>query len=111
MGAADIWPPVSIASYRFRPLGHGQLTVNAVVGLPNAVNASNVMIPIPPDAVMVLIACEAANIRWTDDGQTPSATFGIPMAAGQEFAYSGNLAAIQFAAVSGTPLLDIAYYK
>lgn len=102
------WSPRS--PYNFAPIAHAQLTVSGVVNLTAAVNAASSPVAIPTNAVMVLIACETANIRWTDDGQTPSSSFGMLMSVGQEFAYSGNLIAIQFAAVSGTPLLDIAYY-
>jgi hypothetical protein len=108
---ADNWPPRSVAAYSFRPLGHAQLTVVGVVGLAAALNSASGAVSVPPDAVMVLIACEVQGVRWTDDGQTPTASFGIPMAVGQEFAYSGNLNGILFAAMTGTPVLDIAYYK
>lgn len=113
MSAPDIWPPISVASYRFRPLGHAQLNVpsSGVVNLTNAVDSNSNPVAIPPDANMVLVSAEVAGVRWTDDGQTPSVTFGIAMSAGQEFAYSGNLNAIQFAAVSSTPIVHLAYYK
>lgn len=104
-------PKVAGAPYIFAPLGNAQLTVSGVVSLANAVNAGSVAVPIPAAAMMVLITVEAANVRWTDDGQTPSATFGTLLMAGQTWEYSGNLNALKFAAVSGTPLLDVAYYR
>jgi hypothetical protein len=107
----DNWPQMSATAYSFVPLGRAQLVVSGVVGLSQAVNSLITLTPIPNDAVMALIAVRGANIRWTDDGQTPTTSFGMLMHAGQEFAYSGNLSAIRFISVVGTATLDIGYYK
>ena len=59
----------------------------------------------------VLITVETANVRWRDDGTAPTASVGQLLQAGQNYFYPGTLTAIQFIAVSGSPVLDLSYYK
>lgn len=97
----DIWPPNSASYYRYIPLGQTNLVVVGTVGLG----------AVPSDAIMAVILVVSGDIRFTDDGQTPTASFGLRRYSGQQFAYSGNLNAIQFAAVTGASSLRISYYK
>lgn len=64
---------------------------------------------VPAGATMALISVSGATMRWRDDGTAPTAGVGMPVAAGQEFQYSGNLAAIQVIGTGAT--LDISYYR
>jgi hypothetical protein len=58
-----------------------------------------------------LITCETASVRYRDDGIAPTTTVGILLNAGDVLFYTGNLAAIQFIAVSGSPSLSVAFYS
>ncbi len=62
--------------YGFKPLGYDQITgLSGAVGLPN----------VPDGAVMALISCGVAPVRWRDDGVLPTASVGMPLLVGQEF--------------------------
>lgn len=61
--------------------------------------------------VWALICAETAAVRWRDDGTAPTASVGQPLAAGQCFQYAGPLLTIQFIAQTGSPVLDISYYR
>jgi hypothetical protein len=102
---------VSAGPYQHTPLGNAQITVSGVVGLGNGVNALGAAAAIPFNSRVALITVETANVRWCDDGQTPTTTFGTLLSAGQSWEYMGDPAAIKFAAVSGTPVLDVAFYR
>lgn len=88
--------------YVFTPLGYSQIT-----SLGSAVTLGS----IPTGAKMALISVSSANVRWRDDGTSPTTTVGMPMIAGQEFQYSGDFTKLQFIAVSGSPVLDVSFYK
>lgn len=65
----------------------------------------------PAGASLAQICVEGANVRYRDDGVNASATLGIPVSAGSCFQYGGDLTAINFTAQSGSPTLDVLYYK
>ncbi len=87
------------APVTYTPLGYAQAVLGVgVVNLPS----------IPANATMALISCTSVTVRWRDDGTDPDATHGMPLLAGQEFQYSGNLGAIRFIGNGAT--LDVSYY-
>jgi hypothetical protein len=57
-----------------------------------------------------LITPLTGAVRWRDDGGTPSATVGMPLAAGVTLQYDGNLKGIKFIDNGGTAELNISYY-
>lgn len=65
----------------------------------------------PAGATIAQISVETAGVRYRDDGIAPTATVGMPVAAGTSFQYAGPLTAIQFIAQSGSPTIDVLYYK
>ena len=71
--------------------------------------AAAVGITPPAGATMALISVSGATMRWRDDGTAPTASVGMPVAAGQEFQYSGNLSKIQVIGSGAT--LDISFYQ
>lgn len=83
-----------------KPLGYQQIT-----SLGSAANLTP-----PVGATAALITVETAGVRWRDDGSAPTASVGMPLTAGQSFTYYGNLSAIQFIAVSGSPTVNVSYY-
>lgn len=73
---------------------------------------------IPPNATMAILNPETNDIRWRDDGGAPTASIGmiLPGATGNNtlegvYLYTGTLSALQFIASSGSPLLNIAFYR
>lgn len=91
------------SAYKWTPLGYDQITdLSVAVGLPN----------IPTDAIMVLIEAEAQAIRWRDDAVAPTATVGMPLAAGQEFQYTVvDFTKIKFIQQVAGAILNVSYYK
>jgi hypothetical protein len=68
---------------------------------------------IPPGATFVHLTAETANVRFRDDGGVPTTAIGdlIYFGAGGAIWYSGALSNLQFIAQSGSPLLDIGFYR
>jgi hypothetical protein len=60
---------------------------------------------------VAIIGIDTASIRWRDDGTAPAASGGMQQASTSQFEYWGNLAAFQFIAVSGSPVVNVAYYR
>jgi hypothetical protein len=89
------------APYAMTPLGYQQITsLTTAEGL-----------TVPSGATFAVISAETANVRYRDDGTLPTASAGMPIVAGTTITYSGSLTAIKFIAESGSPVLDISYYK
>jgi hypothetical protein len=65
----------------------------------------------PAGATIAQISVEGAGVRYRDDETAPTATVGMPVAAGTSFQYAGPLTAIQFIAQSGSPTIAVLYNK
>ena len=83
------------------PLGYQQITSLA----------SSTALAVPTGATVAQISVEAAGVRYRDDGTAPTASIGMPLLAGANFTYGGNLASLRFIAISGSPVLNVSYYK
>jgi len=57
-----------------------------------------------------LIICETQGVRWRDDGTNPTASVGMPLAAGVPLQYDGDLNKIKFIQQSSSAKLNISYY-
>lgn len=72
---------------------------------------------IPPGATTAFLQGELADIRWRDDGGAPTTGIGNLVHGGVAntgvagIVYTGRLSALRFIAASGTPVLDIAFYR
>jgi hypothetical protein len=87
---------------RAAPLGYQQITASS----------SAQGLTVPTGATMMVISVETANIRWRDDGVPPTASVGMPIAAGAApYEYFGTLSAFQIIAQTGSPVVNIAYYR
>jgi hypothetical protein len=90
------------------PLGFCQipaLTLASAVKLSTACN-------IPAGATMAYLQAETANVRYRDDGQAPSSSVGSLVLSGNPgLFYNGSLGALQFIGASGSPVLDVAFYR
>ncbi len=67
---------------------------------------------IPPGATMAFLQAEVASVRYRDDTADPTTAignlvvFGIP-----GIFYTGTLPNLKFIGASGSPLLDVAFYR
>jgi hypothetical protein len=59
---------------------------------------------------LALIVAEAQAVRWRDDGVAPTASVGMPLAAGVTLQYDGDLSRIRFIEQVGGAILNISYY-
>ena len=91
-----------MTTLRIAPLGYEQITsLTAAAGL-----------TVPTGAALAIIRASTAAVRWRDDGVAPTTSVGMPMATTDApFEYSGNLSAIKFIAETGSPVLDVSYYR
>lgn len=65
---------------------------------------------VPTGATMALITPLTQGVRWRDDGTAPSASVGMPIAAGAYFSYDGDLNKIRFIELTTSAELNISYY-
>lgn len=96
-------PPITVSSspYLYTPIGYQQIT-----SLATATNLT-----VPSGATIAVIAVEGAAVRYRDDGTSPTASIGMPLAIGAELIYQSALSAIQFIQQSSGAILNISYYK
>jgi hypothetical protein len=67
---------------------------------------------IPPGATMAFLQAEVADVRYRDDGGAPTTAIGNLVVHGiPGIFYAGTLSQIQFIGASGSPLLDVAFYR
>ena len=93
--------PLRHARIYFNPLGYQQIT---------SLTTSTGLSP-PDNASIAEIIVEAQGIRYRDDGVAPTASVGMPVAAGNAFQYSGDLSAIRFIQQTSGAILNVSYYK
>lgn len=94
-----------------RPLIHGRMFW-APLGYVQLTSLSSATGLAPPnDATIAEITVEAQGVRYRDDGNAPTASVGMPVAAGNSFQYAGDLTAIQFIQQSSGAILNVSYYK
>lgn len=90
-----LYPAPSVA-----PKGYQQVTsLTAVKGL-----------TIPAGATYALISPEGQAVRYRDDGQDPTTTVGMPLAAGETLRYEGNLSALRFIEQTASARLNVSFY-
>lgn len=66
---------------------------------------------VPTGALCAEITVEGAPVRRTSDTSTPSASSGTLISQGAQWQDCGPLAAYSFYPVSGSPTLDVEYFK
>ena len=60
---------------------------------------------------IAIITPETQAVRWRDDGVAPTASVGMPLAAGVTLQYDGDLTQIKFIEQSASAKLNITYYS
>lgn len=89
-------------------LGYQQITTLS--------SATNLTVPttdlngLSAKPTLALIVAETQNVRWRDDGVAPTASVGMPLAAGVTLQYDGDLSRIQFIEQTAGARLNISYY-
>lgn len=67
---------------------------------------------IPPGATAAFLQAETASVRYRDDGGAPTTAIGNLIVNGiPGIFYAGTLSKLQFIGASGSPLLDISFYR
>jgi hypothetical protein len=59
---------------------------------------------------IAIITPETQAVRWRDDGVAPTASVGMPLAAGVTLQYDGDLTKIFFFEQAASAKLNITYY-
>lgn len=94
------------AAPRYTPLGYCQLTsMSSSTGLASCAGG------VPATATVAQLCVEAQAVRYRDDGTAPTATIGMPAAAGTCFPISGNLSAIRFIQSTAGAILNVSFYR
>lgn len=89
-------------------LGYQQITdLSSAVGLTVPTLAPDGSYQKPTFA---LIISETQGVRWRDDGTSPTASVGMPLAAGVPLQYDGDLNKIKFIQQTASAKLNIIYY-
>jgi hypothetical protein len=88
---------------KLAPVGFQQLDATAL--------SASVGLTVPAGAQVAILAPVTAAVSWRDDGTAPTATGGMQIAAGTYYEYWGNLSAIRFIASTGSPVLNVSFYK
>lgn len=60
--------------------------------------------------LIALITPETQGVRWRDDGVAPTASVGMPLAAGVTLSYDGDLTKLRFIEQTASAKLNISYY-
>ena len=90
-------------------LGYQQITsLSAATKLTVPQKDLNGLAGTPRIAIIIL---EAQAVRWRDDGVAPTASVGMPLAAGVTLQYDGDISQIQFIEQTGGAKLNITYYS
>lgn len=72
---------------------------------------TNTQLTVPSGSVCAEITVEGASIRRTSDTTSATTTNGTLIQSGAQWQDCGPLAAYKFTAVSGSPTLDVEYFK
>lgn len=83
------------------PIGYQQITSLSAAAT----------LTVPDGAILALIQPETQNVRWRDDGTSPTASVGINLFVGDTLSYTGNMLAIKFIEVAASAKLNITYYR
>lgn len=89
-------------------IGYQQITdLSSAVGLTVPTTDKNGSKQQPTFA---LIVAETQAVRWRDDGTSPTASVGMPLAVGVPLQYDGDLTNIKFIQQTASAKLNISYY-
>jgi hypothetical protein len=90
-----------IGTRSLEPLGYQQIT---------SLSAATAL-TIPEGARAAIIEAETQAVRWRDDGTSPTASVGMPLASGADFLYTGKLSKLKFIEQTASAKLNVCYYR
>lgn len=91
----------TIEGYR-APCGYQQLT---------SISSATALTVPDSGARFALIQAEAQDVRFRDDGTSPTASVGMLLQANGFIEYNGNLSAIKFIETTSGGIVNVSYYK
>ena len=97
--------------YQNTPLGYAQFNVSSVTTLAAGLAVATKPYTLTGIERSALFSVEIAAVRWTDDNQTPSATYGQPLGSGQAEQISTNFGQMQIVSQGGTATVNVSFYK
>lgn len=66
---------------------------------------------IPAGTALVLVIPQTQAVRWRDDGTSPTASVGYPLAVGSELRYDGaNMGALKFIEQAASAAINVTFY-
>lgn len=106
--------PITTSTFSVSATPGGAL-VNTSATQAGVQSSQPVSLGVPTGGARMAVMCaETQNIRWRDDGVTPTATVGMLLVTGGIYAcqlYSGQLSAFQFIPAAAGGILDVSYYR
>lgn len=99
--AANAWP-VSAKTGTYTSAGTAQYGLAV---------ATNTTLTVPGGTLCAYFTVETASVRRTSDGTSATTTVGTLLSTGAQWSDCGPLANYKFTAVSGSPTLDVEYFK
>jgi hypothetical protein len=79
-------------------LGYQQLT---------SLTGSTAFTSVPAGTIYAVVSVETQAIRWRDDGVAPTASVGMPVAAGSSFAYTTNFIGFRIIQQAASATVDV----
>ncbi len=81
-----------------------------VAGFQTLTPATATGLTVPAGASFAYITVRTNDVRWRDDGTSPTTTVGMLLKANEVLVYKGDLSAIEFIDVGAASAVDVAYY-
>lgn len=73
--------------------------------------SSATALSVPSDTTAALISVTDQNVRWRDDGTSPTASVGMQLLVGATFFFDGDLSKIKFIEETTSAKINVSYYK
>jgi hypothetical protein len=78
----------------------------------NLALSASTALTVPAGATEAFIVADGtADVRWTDDGTTPTASVGHLLKAGVAMTYSNDLSTLRFIRAAAGGSISVSYYK
>lgn len=73
--------------------------------------SSATALTVPAGTAVAIITPQTQAVRWRDDGTSPTASVGYPLAVGDELYYdSASVASLKFIEQTASAAINVAYY-